>query len=638
MPKISVASRLVVLGLLSLIVAGCIGDSDNATSVTATTARLNGHGRPDGGAVWSQYYFKWGTTTAYGNVTPTVTISQALDETIQYPIYADISGLAPGTTYHFTVCGRDSNDTWGTPDGFFCTTDRVFTTFSLPALATVSDPSFELQSATTIGFPWSTEGPDAKGIDTTNYDHTGTKNVWFNFTGYRWNAIRQTIPVAPQTNYALTAWVRNDNGSWSSSTGEIGVRTANNTTVLSRQQFGDTGKYIQLRVDFNSGAETSINIYVGLRGVPGINTWMRVDDVALTFVSSGPGPAQPHVPPVATTAPPSAFAAVAEELYNTFPTRPDNDGDLWPSCWGDDDVLYTANGDGKAFSKGVPRADIAVSRVTGSPYNSPPTLWGDTLAREDAVGQVWTPGGDYNRKPTGMLCLGSDLYVAVQDLKTYPDFNDPRAASISVSHDRGLHWSWDHSQPMFSGNIFTTMFFLDFGKASVNSFDEYVYVYGIDGNWAGATALYLARVPKTSVQTRSAWTFYAGIAGGEVQWTADIGQKVPVLNTAPYQVISQGSVVYNPYFDRYLFATWALGFHQMWEAQAPWGPWRLILNQGFSGTITDTNQWGYATTTPSKWISANGRTMWLQSNFWDAPNVPDAYSISLRRVTLTPAP
>jgi hypothetical protein len=53
-------------------------------------------------------------------------------------------------------------------------------------------------------------------------------------------------------------------------------------------------------------------------------------------------------------------------------------GDLWPSCWGDDDALYTANGDGwgmDVLNKNW--ADIKVSRVTG---DTPGFLSGAPLA------------------------------------------------------------------------------------------------------------------------------------------------------------------------------------------------------------------------------------------------------------------
>lgn len=635
MSKIAIARRVTGLGLLSVIAAGCLGDTDNATNVTTTSARLNGHGRPDGGAVWIEYYFKWGKTTAYGNKTPTVTISQPLNETIDYPVWADITGLEQAQTYHFTVCGRDSNDNWNTSDGFFCGADKTFTTLSI-----VADAGFEGQTTSAIQSPWITEGPDAKGIDLQGFAHGGSKNAWFNYTAHRWNAIRQAVAVEPNTNYALTAWVRNDNGSWGATTGEVGVREPNNVTVIANQRFGNVKNYSQIRLDFNSGSQTSIIVYVGMRGLAGINTWMRVDDVVLNVVGSGPGAINPAPePPVLTVAPPSAFAGAVEETVNTVVAKKSH-GDLWPACWGNDDMVYTANGDGTGFG-GTGSHDVVVSRVSGSPYDSPPMIFGDTLASEGQVASVWS-GNNYNRKPTGMLCLGSDLYLAVQDLRKQT-FDHAPAASISVSHNRGFTWSWNTAQPMFSGGVFTTMFFLDFGKGGANAFDDNVYVYGIDNNWYAQANLYLARVPKTSIQDRSQWTFFAGISNGEVLWTPNIAQRVPVLSGTTFfgGIMSQGSVVYNPYFGRYLYTTsqgadGCCNIHRIYEAPAPWGPWTILMDKFFPAPFTASFHGGYAATTPSPWIRYDGRVMMLQSNYWET--TPKAYEISLRRVTLTPAP
>ena len=57
------------------------------------------------------------------------------------------------------------------------------------------------------------------------------------------------------------------------------------------------------------------------------------------------------------------FSTAAEESYSTYQLA--GDGDLWPSCWADDDNLYTANGDGKAFNGGSRLYDMAVFALTG---------------------------------------------------------------------------------------------------------------------------------------------------------------------------------------------------------------------------------------------------------------------------------
>ena len=51
------------------------------------------------------------------------------------------------------------------------------------------------------------------------------------------------------------------------------------------------------------------------------------------------------------------------------------------------------------------------------------------------MGTIWM-GSNYNRKPTGMLCINSTLYLAFQNLNEIT-FNDAPAASIAKSTDHG---------------------------------------------------------------------------------------------------------------------------------------------------------------------------------------------------------
>lgn len=148
-----------------------------------------------------------------------------------------------------------------------------------------------------------------------------------------------------------------------------------------------------------------------------------------------------------------------------------SDGDLWPSCWSDDDALYAANGDGAGF--GSTTSDIVMNRITGSPASD--DLAGEGLASGDDLGQVWS-GDDFTRKPTGMLCVDGSIYLAVQDLRR--DFNAAPAATIARSDDHGLTWTWETSGPMFDDGVFTTIWFADFGKDAENAPDaDYAYAY-----------------------------------------------------------------------------------------------------------------------------------------------------------------
>ena len=73
-----------------------------AMNVTATTATLNGVlGGLEGSdaASCGAWSFDYGTTQAYGSVTP----SGAAGSGASFPVSAPLTGLTPGTTYHFRV-------------------------------------------------------------------------------------------------------------------------------------------------------------------------------------------------------------------------------------------------------------------------------------------------------------------------------------------------------------------------------------------------------------------------------------------------------------------------------------------------------------------------------------------------------
>ena len=352
-----------------------------------------------------------------------------------------------------------------------------------------------------------------------------------------------------------------------------------------------------------------------------------------------------------------ADAAVAESIE----TIAGGDGDLWPNCWADDDNVYAAYGDGRGF--GGDFADIGVAVITGEPGTpETSTLAGENLALGDEVGQVWS-GDEFTRKPTGMVCVDGDLYLAVQDLRL--DFNEAPAATIAKSTDKGRTWTWDESAPMFDDHVFTTVFFLDFGKNGEHAPDGYVYAYGLDGNWRDSfddsvpdpVDVFLARVPTTGIQDRSTWEFYAGTEGDEPQWSTDIDDRVAVLHddrvlypsatedgattvgASNLTVVSQGGVVYNPGLDRYLYTSWTELTFEFYDSPTPWGPFELFLSKDFGPYPWSLDSHGgYGTTIPSKFISPDGRSMWLQSNVCPcAPAEMSVYDFALRPMTVEPA-
>jgi hypothetical protein len=110
-----------------------------ASNVTGNSALLNGYLNNDGGeACW--YRFQWGTTTSYGNNTTwtgSITSGQSFSQSI--------SGLSPGTTYHFRAQCQNSA---GTGSGG----DQVFTTVHVPIVYNVCALNVTQTTATLKGW------------------------------------------------------------------------------------------------------------------------------------------------------------------------------------------------------------------------------------------------------------------------------------------------------------------------------------------------------------------------------------------------------------------------------------------------------------------------------------------------------
>jgi hypothetical protein len=88
----------------------------SATSVGRTTATLRGDVNPQG--VATSYSFQYGPNTAYGSTTAS---HSAGSGTTTSSVSAGISGLAPGTTYHYRVIAVNADGTTAGSDHSFKT-------------------------------------------------------------------------------------------------------------------------------------------------------------------------------------------------------------------------------------------------------------------------------------------------------------------------------------------------------------------------------------------------------------------------------------------------------------------------------------------------------------------------------------
>ena len=99
-------SLAVVLAAAALILPACVGHTDDATNLTATSATLNAHGKSTDGA--ARAFFRWGTSpNALTNSTPGVNYPA----NVEGPHAETITGLSPSTTYYFRACAVDNAGT-----------------------------------------------------------------------------------------------------------------------------------------------------------------------------------------------------------------------------------------------------------------------------------------------------------------------------------------------------------------------------------------------------------------------------------------------------------------------------------------------------------------------------------------------
>ena len=279
--------------------------------------------------------------------------------------------------------------------------------------------------------------------------------------------------------------------------------------------------------------------------------------------------------------------------------------DNWPLTWADDDALYGAYGDGNGFEPFLPeKLSMGFARITGAP----PHIIGTNLR---------TPSGETRgdgaagRKASGMLCVNGVLYLWTRNAAN---------AQLAWSNDHGATWTWATWR-------FTESFgcpsLLNFGRNYAGARDGFVYVYSPDSDSAYETAdrLVLARVPLKRVREREAYEFFAGrAANAQPRWTRELARREAVF--AHPGNCYRTSVAYNAALKRYLLVqplaneksvnqrgvrdTRFNGGLAVYEAPEPWGPWT---------TAFFTAQWdvgpGDSASFPTKWMSADGRTLHL---------------------------
>jgi hypothetical protein len=303
--------------------------------------------------------------------------------------------------------------------------------------------------------------------------------------------------------------------------------------------------------------------------------------------------------------------------------RAADDCDNWPLTWADDGHLYGAYGDGRGFAPKVEKKlSLGLARIEG-----PPDHFVGVNVRAPTLER--TGNGKAGPKASGLLCVDGTLYLLARNTGN---------AQLAWSKDHGRTWTWSDWK-------FTTSFgcptFLNFGRDYAGARDGFVYVYSpdADGAYEAADRMVLARVPKDRIPDPGSYEFFVGRGDkgdrgdkggkgdrGEPVWSRDVRDRGAVFEHKGG--CYRSGIVYNAALKRYVWwqvipggdTRYAGGFG-VYDAPEPWGPWTCAYF---------TERWdtgpGESATFPSKWISDDGRTMYLVFSGDD--------SLSVRRVTL----
>lgn len=135
--------------VVTLVLCGCLGTTEDASHITATGAKLKATGTCHSGTC--DLYFKYwpaDSNPEWGYSTP-VERTPTLPPGTTGPYHTEVTGLQPDTEYEFQVCGKEAAD----PE-FDCSNVKSFRTApdQIPSFgATLSDPNLVTLTWTTTG-------------------------------------------------------------------------------------------------------------------------------------------------------------------------------------------------------------------------------------------------------------------------------------------------------------------------------------------------------------------------------------------------------------------------------------------------------------------------------------------------------
>ena len=377
---------------------------------------------------------------------------------------------------------------------------------------------------------------------------------------------------------------------------------------------------------------------------------------------------KPYSPIIWLTKPPAdcPFEQSEDIAGITFTGRHQEytDADTWFPSWASDGNLYSPWTDGiidKTWPDGSPgriscssgdgeKARTGHAKIVGddplnlkviplgtfnapaTPYNSRyPSgslvyngIWYYGSHVEGPEGMVMKDGFPYNLPWIGPLV---GFRVSEDYGKTWTD--TPHTPENPIFGESGLD---ENGKPNGAPIKIGEPFFVDFGKNMEHSPDGKAYLVGhgavepdskprfANSSWITGDHAYMFRVVPSpeNINDASKYEFFAGHnEKGKPIWTRDFSKIKPLIDWN--NKIGLTTITYNPYLKKYLFCitdgrkTTGPFDTYILESANITGPWKLAVYMQNFGVQ------GYFVNIPSKFISKDGRTVWLcySANFTD---------------------
>jgi hypothetical protein len=254
------------------------------------------------------------------------------------------------------------------------------------------------------------------------------------------------------------------------------------------------------------------------------------------------------------------------------------ESDNWPMTWADDGNHYTAWGDGGGFggTHVDGRVSLGVARVEGG---SEPddhrgfNVWGGKDAAHPAT---------FTGKSYGILAVGAALYLwqcGAGSGETVYEFQQLHRSTDGGATWAAASWRFEEDDGFFCPT------FVQFGQGNREAKDGHAWVYAPrtrNDEWEVSRPgeILLLRAPVDRLMDRAAWRFYAGLESGVPVWSADVDDAVPAFEDRANGVLVPSALWHRP-LGRYFLITGHTandrGNIGIYEAPAPWGPWRTVL-------------------------------------------------------------